>query len=361
MRYIIAVVMMMATLAGTACMRDKYNEFTYMYVVNQGENTISTYRIDHKGVLLDIGKTALPGAFNGGLRLHTNNKYLYVPLTGGNYVLFKADYDGRLASSTVYPNPLRGWAMTWHDTNHFSPNGKWHTAVDGSTSTLYLDSVNPESGMLTQLSTSGTSFWPASAVIHPNGRYCYVFCFAGNGYYVFSISESGILAPVVSMGAWPGANPPKVAVIHPSGKFMFGCDNPAPDMWSIPIVNDGADLNRPGSLTYPMTSAGNYGIFLHPNGKFVYALVGLNLYGYSIEQNTGILTPVPGSPYVFSTTPAHGAIHPDGNWIYVTDSVMNKLMVLNVDGNTGAVSFNRELSPGTGPIYIAVGRYSTED
>lgn len=345
-----------------SCMRNTWDEHTFMYVVNDLDNTISRYNIDPYGTVMHKETVALPAAGAVGsmyLRIHPNGKFVYVQLTG-SYAVYTAEDDGTLTSPRLYANITRGtysFGIYLDDTHFFSPDGRWHTSINGADTTVFFDSVDQDTGMLTQLSSTGTGNWPGCPIFHTSGKYFYVFSVSGNGYYVYSVSDTGT---VTSGAAWVGwaTNPPERMVIHPSGKFIYGTDNIS-QIWMIPVISDGADINYPNVIRYPVTSSTNRGTYLHPGGKFVYAMNSNYIDGFSIDQTTGQLTSI--GTYTLSTTPYMAAFNPSGKWLYVSHTTTSTITVLNVDETTGAISLNCEIPTGSTPRYIGVANVCNED
>ncbi len=131
--------------------------------------------------------------------------------------------------------------------------------------------------------------------------------------------------------------------IHPSGKFIYGTDNSS-QIWMIPVISDGADIDHANIILYPVSAGSNYGTYLHPNGKFVYAMKSNYIDMFSIDQTTGQLTNI--GTYTLSATPFMAAFNPSGKRLYVSHPASNKITVLNVDSDTGAISWNSEIPTG---------------
>ncbi len=349
-----------------SCNRTNYDEHVNMYVVNDNDLTISCLNIDFNGNIFNKGAVTLPGGTAGQMymQIHPNKKFVYLQLTTGSgytYAVYTAENDGALSSYNVFANPARGtyYFGIYSEWMHFfHPNGKWHTCVNGDNTAVYFDSINQSTGELTQISSTGTNNWPNSSIIHPNGKYFYVFCFASSTYLVYAISDTGTVTAGVNT-SWSGSySPPHRCVIHPSGKFLYGVNVSDNNMWLVPVISGGADLDEANKAYYTTTSGTNFGIYMRPDGKFIYTIVGTTIYGYSINQSTGTLTDI--GTYTLNTTPFMAAFYPDGNWMYVTHPSTNSVSILNVDSSTGVITFNRSITVGNNPNYIAIALVSSE-
>ena len=345
-----------------SCMRDTWDDHTFLYVVNYSDNTFSRLEVDLDGNVMLWETTALPAAGTPNsmfLKIHPNNKFVYVQLTSF-YAVYMAEDDGTLINPQLFANITRGsnsFGIYIEGTHFFSPNGKWHTIVNGSDTTVFLDSVDQTTGMLTQVSATGTGNWPGSPIFHPSGKYFYVFTVSGNGYYAYCLSEDGL---VTSGPAWVGWSepPPERVAIHPSGQYIYGTNNSYTHLWMIPVISGGADIDYNNVVQYTIVPGSNYGTYIHPNGKFLYTISGVNIEVWRIDQTTGQLMNV--SSYTLTATPCMVAFNPSGQWPYVSHPTANKVTVLNVDGTTGALTFNSEFTTGSLPNYIGVARDSRE-
>ena len=355
-----------ALLFNFSCTRTNYDEHVNMYVVNDNDTTISCFNIDYKGNLFDRETVTLPGGTAGQMfmQIHPNNKFVYVQLatgSGGTYAVYKARDDGTFSSYNVFTNPARGsyYFGIYSEWSHFfHPDGKWHTCVNGDNTAVYFDSINQDTGELTQLSSTGTNNWPNSSIINPNGKYFYVFCFASSSYLVYTISDTGTVANIVNT-SWSGSySPPHSCVIHPSENFLYGVNVSDNNMWLVPILGGGANLDNAAKTYYTTMTGTNHGIYMHPNGKFIYTIVNTTIFGFSINQSTGVLTSI--GTCVLSAAPALAVFHPDGNWMYVTHPSTNSVSILDVNNSTGTITFNRSITVGNNPNYIAIALVSSE-
>jgi 6-phosphogluconolactonase (cycloisomerase 2 family) len=73
--------------------------------------------------------------------------------------------------------------------------------------------------------------------------------------------------------------------------------------------------------------------------SFLYALNGLDhtISAYSVDQNTGVLTEIPGSPFPAGTAVA-GLINGNGGVLYVPDTQSKSILAFSVDGSTGSLA-----------------------
>jgi 6-phosphogluconolactonase (cycloisomerase 2 family) len=78
---------------------------------------------------------------------------------------------------------------------------------------------------------------------------------------------------------------------------------------------------------------------LDATGQFLYVgnTASNDISGYAIDMLTGILTPVPGSPFPAGAVPLGLAADPSGRFLYVSDSVSKDVTVFSIDDDTGSL------------------------
>jgi 6-phosphogluconolactonase (cycloisomerase 2 family) len=138
--------------------------------------------------------------------------------------------------------------------------------------------------------------------------------------------------------------------VHPSGKFVFVAqvnqNGGAAGVFSFAVDNNGSLTAVSGSPF--ATSSGPTALVTDPAGKFLYVADG-NVDAFSIDLNTGALTPIAGSPYQPlspSGCPTCGritlafnlAIDPSGSHLYTADSFAGSIDAFNIDPSTGALT-----------------------
>jgi 6-phosphogluconolactonase len=92
-------------------------------------------------------------------------------------------------------------------------------------------------------------------------------------------------------------------------------------------------------------------------GKFAYVpnFAGSNISGFSINQTTGVLTAITGSPYSAGVLPYGIAVTPSGKFAYAINYASNSISQYSVNAATGALSSIGGLEPtGSGPRVILV-------
>ncbi len=148
--------------------------------------------------------------------------------------------------------------------------------------------------------------------------------------------------------------------MHPSGKLLFMANGPG----SVATYSIGAN----GAVTLagqtPTAAGGAISVDVDPSGKFVYtANVNANtISAYSVDTSTGLLTPIPGSPFPAGANPFFVAVHPSGDFLYADNVNGENVSAYAVDSNTGALTGYPDRHSRSGPVpgqWLSIGPAST--
>lgn len=250
------------------------------------------------------------------------------------------------------PNSLPGYVA-------LDPTGKY---LFYGSSTFGLPSQNIGSlsingGSLTAV--SGSPF-PANQMpfwlsVHPSGQFVFTedLSGAGPGGFIaqsvssYAVDSSGALSPVAGSPFLTPANTHEFGLlVHPSGKFLY-----APMGGTNGIAAWSVDAN--GGLTQVSGSPFEQGVTLlggafEPTGKFLYLSGGAagGMLGFSVDANTGALNPLPGSPFDSGSVVGVPAVDPSGKFVFAADFQTIGIDTFKIDTATGA------LGPPSGPIVM---------
>jgi 6-phosphogluconolactonase len=216
-------------------------------------------------------------------------------------------------------------------------------------------------------------YGPSSIAVDPKGRFAYATNSATDTISAYVMDRTtGALYPVPSSPfpqdpagiGGPGEFPRSVAV-DPSGKFLFVANYYHQTVRAYQIdQNTGSLTQAPGS---PFPAGNNpLSVTVDLSGQFVYVANGYHggsgsVSAYSIDPNSGSLTPVPGSPFALPTGGFTGpvacslTVHAtsSGQALYVADSGRVYVWEYFIDGTTGVLA----LSP-TSPFSLPGVPYS---
>ncbi len=268
-------------------------DFKFLYAADFGLNQVSASSVNGDGSLSPLLGTPFP-AGNGPVSVvtHPTADFLYVSNQGsGDVMVFIIDPELTHSGSVSIGNaPLFG-TMT-PDGAHFYQTVSAAAQVAGF-------SVSATTGSLTSVGGSpfSTGFFPRTIAIDPAGKFLYAtisssFMGTSTSVYAYTIDPtSGSLTPVPGSPFTAGENPVSAAV-DVSGRFLFVANN-------------------------ANTANGN------------------SVSAFSISPDTGVLTPVPGSPFATSPFPLFVSTDPSGQYVYV-----------GLDGSPGITGFLMNQSTG---------------
>ena len=197
-----------------------------------------------------------------------------------------------------------------------------------------------------------------------SSSYLYVAIPASNEIVVYREDpNSGILTQLAGSPITAGSAVRSI-VIHPSKKFLYAANPGENDVSLFTIASTGA-INevtpRPVVGTSPtvlaMDSAGTF-LYVGNSGTN-------NISVFSIASGTGVLTPVPGSPFPIGMSPLNMKVSPSGGFLYVTGAgtagiieafSLNQGVPSVVSGTpfiTGSGPYGLVISSGGGFLYTA--------
>lgn len=183
----------------------------------------------------------------------------------------------------------------------------------GTPGVIFAYAIERITGELTPVSGSpfSSGYQPVSLTVDPTGRFVYVTNSGSGGIdssnvRAYSIDQStGALTETPGSPFLAGAFPLSVAV-EPSGRFAYVADNSnqtatESKIWAYGIDQTSGALVPVAGSPFA-TGKGAMSATIDPSGHFVYVLNPdypgeAQISGYSIEASTGALTPVPGSPF----------------------------------------------------------------
>jgi 6-phosphogluconolactonase (cycloisomerase 2 family) len=166
---------------------------------------------------------------------------------------------------------------------------------------------------------------------------------------------SGVLTQLSESPYTVGSGAQSV-VVHPSNKFLYVA-NPGQDENDVSLF----DINSDGTVTEvtPRTVVGTLPnvLVIDPSGNYLYVanVRSNNISVFSITSGTGVLTPVPGSPFN-SLTPTNMVVAPSGKFLYVTAPGQNEGFIEVFSVTAGALTAlqNPTLTSDNSPTSLAI-------
>jgi 6-phosphogluconolactonase len=226
------------------------------------------------------------------------------------------------------------------------PPAKEFIFGDGDSSVLTF-SVNPQTGVPTQISTVAGNQGGFGIAVNPAVTFLYTDDLINDGIDGFSISSSGILSsisgsPFPMPSGWAPSQVDNIA-IDPAGKFLY-----SPDSASNTVV--GFTINGTTGALAPMSGspfsagASPQQVVITPSGKFLYESDGTDPQGgisaYTIDSSTGNLSSIAGSPFptVAGGGPDGLVVDSTGKFLFAALPFLNGIAAFTIDSSTGVLT-----------------------
>jgi len=300
-------------------------------------------------------------------------KFLYAnPLPGGGPYAQSIQSNGTLttaaAGSANNINP-RTMAIDASGSFVFQTAEGYNGGTQGG---LFVYQINRSSGSLGQATSSyltGQAVY--SDVVDNQGKFLYVQ--AAQGVYAFSIqSGTGALtqiagSPFAASGpSSPGySQPATLMAVDQMNHFLYVSTTSG--IAGFTIDQNTGQLTPIAGSPFGTSVNGPWTIVVTPNNGFLYELESRNsstLHGYSIDQNTGVLTALQGSPFSTGTCGslvAPGTVGipgPDNMTIATAGKFMyDNCGIYSLDPTTGTVAQVSSSGPGDWPVIDPTGNF----
>lgn len=317
---LIGVAFCLATQWGEAAQPEPRFAFT----ANSFNDTISQYIIDRKEGRLIPNGLAAASHFPSAVAVHPSNKYVFVT-TQSNTELHVYSLGGSGRLQEIIGSPLQAqvaspFAITFdHSGRYVYVAGRVSGNIMGFSFDVNTAQLKPIPGM------------PVSAeqrtrqlAVHPSGKFLYAVNVYSDNVSAFKIDQStGMLSKV------------------PGSPFSVGFATM--DMM-IPMTDIPEGINQ-----------GPYNIEIHPSGDFLYVpnWMSASVSAFKINQTSGSLELVKGSPFKSDPHPYDVALSPDGRYLYSMHWAMNTIVSFAIDAKTGALKRLQKVGMntlGTGPV-----------
>ena len=334
---------MVAGLGGIVAIRCGSKLATYKYFVYVGNNGEATANIHPHAFDSDTGSVGArgtsqtAGAAVVSVALHPTNRFLYTAGDNSIHGYALAASDGEMAAVTGSPISITGAIGVV-----FSPDGQFLFVTTGSGTPAVAYSFSTTTGLPTLVNSAtpaGTS--PGSLVPHPNGKYLYAINTSGSVSMLDvdtstgALSANGGAVSTASTGARYGA-------VTPNGKYLYTADVGGTTVSGFPIDSNTGAI---GTLFSTTVTSGPVSLDVDPTSKYLYVATtsggtGGQFEAFSIDDATGALTALTGSPF---TSPAVAApsqvkVDPGGNFVLAShyrSSGTSQMDVWQISASTG--------------------------
>ena len=246
----------------------------------------------------------------------------------------------------------------------YTPNGQG----------IYLFSMDPSSGALTQIKVAAAIPSPSWLAIHPQGQFLYAVNEISNfnggttgSVSAFSINRTTGDLTFLNVVSSQGSGPAHLSV-DPLGQFVFVANYGGGSVAVLPILQNGSlgsatdvqvDTGSLGPTQATNAPPGSFAISGHdaPHahmiqadhaGKFVFHsdLGQDRIYSWILNRMTGKLSP--NTPAFVAIPPGDGprhfAFHPNGRWFYSLQEEASTLMFFDYNSSNGTLTEQQMLS-----------------
>jgi 6-phosphogluconolactonase (cycloisomerase 2 family) len=355
----------------------------FVYVISG--SAVSAYGIDPKtGALTPVPGSPVPLAGNvyGGAAVTPSGRFLYIgrrgagpraagtPAALGSVAAYAIGPTGALTPVPGSPFPAEGdvRAITLSPAGRFlyavsikwTLNNRVMTARHGVS--VYL--VGEATGALTPVPGAPPEEVQAFA-IEPSGRFAYAI---HHGYFLHKEDQvlaygldatTGALRPTIPGSPFSAGWQPEKLVVAPSGRLLYVLHA----NWSPP-PGAGAEQTNISAYTIDATSGAlapvplepvgsasrSRSLALAPSGRFAYVAdqdtppvpIG-GVWAYRVDETTGALTPVAGSPVRTAARATAATVDSSGHYLYVTNigpdpDAAGSVSAYRIDATTGALT-----------------------
>lgn len=291
----------------------------FLYVVNQGADTISQYSINQStGVPTALTpSTVATGTVPVSVSTDPHNNMIYVANSSANNLsVYTSQLDGQLS---IVHNANLSAGTTPRSVAAAPAVSRYAYISCDSGAVVKLCAIDPSTGALSYLSTQtiATNVSPQQIRVHPSGRFCFAANVTTRTISTYSISPfNGLLTLISHQNVSANVTGPNTMLMDPYGLFLFVGDfsngytsySINQNTGTLTLVND-VTAGRP-----------NYDLAMDPSGRFLYGGQGGNgttsLVRLTITRTTGTL-----SAATTVATPASGGnsavVDPTGRFLFV--------------------------------------------
>ncbi|HTD25023.1 MAG TPA: beta-propeller fold lactonase family protein [Terriglobales bacterium] len=339
----------------------------YVYATNMSDNTVSAFSMNPATGALTAGIAGSPfatGTAPASISVDPSGSFAFVADSGSNKVsAYTISNTGTLAAVTGSP-----FASGTNPTSLFADiSGRLLYVANTGDDTVSGYLINRSTGALSQLSNSPYTalLAPSAIVTDPVGQNAFVSSATpspSNQLLNYNIDILGSPGPYGelqnnSSGQAPaGTNPQGIATL-PSGAAVYVASKGSNSIFAFGISGCVACITQPQPLGSFPAHTQPVAVAVDPKGRFLYAAnLGSNdISIYAINPN-GTLVPFPGGPKSTGNAPQSLAVDPSGNFLVVADSGTNDISVFSIDQASGALTSvaGSPFAAGTKPVSVVV-------
>jgi 6-phosphogluconolactonase (cycloisomerase 2 family) len=254
------------------------------------------------------------------------------------------------------------------------PTGKFAYVVNegcglSALGNVSMYTINPNTGILASVGPPvfTNDEGGRSVAVDPSGKFVYV-ANSGEGDTAGSVSAyainptTGVLASIGTIVApcapppSPGSCSPISVAVDPTDRFAYAANEGGFAPTSLSMYKIDGTTGKLSLIGVIATAGRAIAVTVDPSAKFAYAVDGTNgsparndnVSTYSIDASRGALTFI--GAISTGSSPTAIAVHPSGNFAYVTNSGSNDVSMYSVNTTTGALISIGTIAGAAGPI-----------
>lgn len=345
---------------------DPSSRFVYTVNANSASNNISGYTFNSTtGVLTQMsGSPFQAGNDTRAVAVVPTGKFLYAANATSNDVSAYTinATTGVLTQIAGSPFPLPS-GLSVPQSIAVDPAAKFVFVGSSDTPDVFAFAINPTTGALTTVAGSpfanpgGSNY---GITVDPSDRFVYVANASGNSLSAYTIDPTtGALTPINGSPFAAGTGASSVAV-DPAGRFLYLTGSNDVFMFNIDSSSGAPALSRtirgrssPSSIAL---ATGTTPVAYTPKFAYVANNGSNNVSAYTIDENTGAIAAITGSPFSAGTAPWSVTTDPSGKFAFVANSGSNDISAYIINASTGVLTPNTSspFQAGTSPLSVAV-------
>jgi 6-phosphogluconolactonase len=240
------------------------------------------------------------------------------------------------------------------------PTGAWVFVANytgGNMSVFPLDAQGKLGDASDTKASGNKSHWAGT---NPSGTHVFVPALGANNVAQYTLNaQTGKLTANGTAGLPAGAGPRHLA-FHPSEKFAYAVNELAISVTTFAFDKATGKLAAQQTLSALPAGQATQGvsgaeIFVHPNGKHVYASTrGYNAIAhFTVNDADGKLTYV-ASAVTGAPRPRSFGLDPEGAWLFAGNQDQDQVVGFRIDAQTGALSPAGVVADTKGPTFVGV-------
>lgn len=336
-------------------MNDSADADSFLYISVANEKRIGVYRIDERNGTLTHQQDFTTKGSPAGMDIDPGGNFLFVAMHHpGKLASFRIDSDsGKLTPvNEVVVKDAPAYVKSDH-------TGRFLFSAYYGAGKVGVHRAAPD-GLLGEIAVQWihTTANAHAVVPDPSNRFVFVPHTGPNLIYQyrFDASTGKLTSNDFATVATPKTDEPRHMAFHPTADLAFVINENGNSVTAYWYKQHDGRLNAIKTVsTVPSDFSGTSlgaDIEIHPNGKYLYASNRGHdsIAGFSINQNTGDLTPIGHFPT--DKRPRSFNIEPGGRFLYAAGRSTDQLGAYRIDEQTGELTRFASYSVGKGPRWV---------